>query len=102
MKEIIKRNNEKLQQIEQEQAELKEAYDGDTEIKNSLNKPCFVLHKEEANIYLTLLHLKQIQFFTLSSPTIIWVSRLWGLPRSTYKVSLVTRLFGTFISNKTI
>ena len=29
-------DNEKLQQIEQEQAELKEAYDGDTEIKNSL------------------------------------------------------------------
>ena len=27
-------------------------------IKNNLNKPCFVLHKEEANIYLTLLYLK--------------------------------------------
>ena len=29
-------DNEKMQQIEQEQAELKEAYDGDSEIKNSL------------------------------------------------------------------
>lgn len=29
-------DDEKLQQIEQEQAELKEAYDGDSEIKNSL------------------------------------------------------------------
>ena len=29
-------DNEKLQEIEQEQAELKEAYDGDSEIKNSI------------------------------------------------------------------
>ena len=62
---------------------------------------CFISHVLYLKRWQTFIYLsisKSVFIPYQNSPTIIWVSRLWGLPRFILIISNQTRLCGTFIS----